>query len=154
MKRGDLIAFGGISPTRVALFEERIGCVLPSDYRQFLIDYNGGEPSGVFLGVVSIGSHVDREVDVNLFLGLDLPQRIHTLDFAIDCDQGRSGLEYSKYISIARGSAQIVYRLCLLPDRFGVIFYDDQNFEGEVYPMGESWSEFFDRLYLDESEGI
>jgi len=85
---------------------------------------------------------------------LDLPPRVNTLDFAIDCDQDRSGLHYSNYISIARGSAQIVYRLCLLPDRFGVIFYDDQNFEGEVYPMAASWSEFFDMLYLDASEGI
>jgi hypothetical protein len=32
-----------VSEMEVAAFEERCGCRLPSDYRQFLLDQNGGE---------------------------------------------------------------------------------------------------------------
>ena len=74
------------------------------------------------------------------------------LNSGLACDQGRKGINYSRHIIIGRGSAQIVYRLCLLPDHFGAIYSDDQNFEGEVFRMAESWSAFFDMLYLIEDD--
>ena len=89
--------------------------------------------------MVNVGSSNasnDTEVDVEFFLGLETQDRSCDLNDGLACDQGRMGIDYSKHIIIARGSSQTVYRLCLLPDQLGAIYFDDQEFEGESVPYG------------------
>lgn len=50
--------------------EQQIGCVLPDDYRSFLIQHNGGEPERQILYV----SGCNSDILIHYFLGIGRPR--------------------------------------------------------------------------------
>lgn len=54
--------FGSLSQNRLEEFEKRIQSTLPQDYRDFLLQYNGGKPDPSFFWIVpeKDGSEIER----------------------------------------------------------------------------------------------
>jgi hypothetical protein len=58
--------YGALSEKNLQNFETSLGCPLPSDYREFLLQYNGGKPAPGFFWIVK----GEDGSEVNQFYGL------------------------------------------------------------------------------------
>jgi len=146
MEYSDIAAFGQGSLDSIISFEEKIKIQLPRDYREFLLQCNGGEAVVDLNLEVVVNDGVIREVDVLGFYGLSVDPQFD-INRQMSLDEGKIGLDYPGYIPIARGSARIVYRMCLQEAFFGNIFYDEQNFEGEISFVAKSWLDYVKMIY-------
>ncbi len=75
--------YGILTEERLIDFEKRLGTSLPSDYRNFVLQYNGGvpEPAGFWVKENSFGD------EVYLFYGLHNGPMWFSIDFSIGDEQ-------------------------------------------------------------------
>lgn len=129
-------------------FERQVGVGLPLEYRRFLKEVNGGEPSENLLW------DADKERVVNYLFSLTAPE---SSNFSIKKNlivyEGRFPGEL---ICIGSAGGGDLILLSVRGRKIGAIYYWDHNLEAE-YEGGEYWdnieyisdslSEFFDMLH-------
>jgi hypothetical protein len=130
----------------VAAFEARIGCVLPSDYRAFLLVYNGGVPEHHIIRNPGIG-----DMGVQLFFGI---RKDENFDIIAE-NQTMRGRWPSRLLSIAIGDCGDRFCLSLGPRDAGRIYFwfheeeaeeDEEPTELNLYPLANSFAEFWERI--------
>ena len=133
-----------ISEADIDHFQRRIGRPLPSDYREFLLQYNGGCPEPC---TVDIPGHDEGCVDVRTLFGVLEKREVSGLSW--------NYAEYSKqfgpdFLPIARTDTNDIFFLNLGDDDPGIVqFWDsmEENSAMAMYRLGDSFSDFLGKIY-------
>jgi hypothetical protein len=138
-----------LAEAAIVELEAAVGARLPDDYRQFLLQMNGGRPRpNVDVDVPGLPG---TPTDIQVFLGLARPEESERIDMTMSWLSERviGGL-----MPIARDSGGSVFCLSLRShDRGAVLFCDlqevfaDFGVEPMVYLVAESFKEFLSRLH-------
>lgn len=111
----------GISEQELANFEREYGIKLPQQYRQFLLDYNGGRPEhcdfnfkgstngSQLLGFFGIGSRIDVRKELRTYNG-----RLPAAWFPVASDAGGN-----------------LICICLSGPNYGKVFFWDHEMESD-----------------------
>lgn len=131
------------SPEVIGSFEEHIGKELPSDYKEFIVKYNGGYPQ-------EPNSIIDNwNVSVRCFFGLDVNNNYnlgHVLNLYKDVIPLNS-------IPIAEDNSGNLIVLSLEKPSYGEIFFWDH--EGiKLKIIAQSFTDFIDSLVVLTDEDI
>jgi hypothetical protein len=126
-KKQMLAAAGATLPTEedVRKFEEKVGFTIPSDYRNFLLEKNGGIPNKTIISVPNIGEKV-----VQSFYALTNPVSTFTLSHLAKVYKNRlpSGM-----LPIADDPAGNIFITELIAGKdFGKIYFLDHEQEADV----------------------
>lgn len=136
------IPHGKLTEHDLLAFEKRIGFNLPEDYRQFLIENNGGVFSDEFVVDDKIG-----RVALNVLFGLGLRDEF-SLSFWYDEMEGEIP-DNSVLIGVDPGGAFLL--LSMEPELAGVYFYDHayrlptSSDEENTYYLGATFSDLMRR---------
>lgn len=133
MKINDSNQFGKIDLKDLQDFEESNQVSLPEDYKNFLIEHNGGVPE---YNVISFGTNAS---DVQILFGMHNGPYYASLFQAIDVFQNRIP---GWYIPIGRDSGGNLYIMSLWEGNKGVIAFWDHETEA---PEGEA-DQYYDNL--------
>ncbi|MGK3998678.1 SMI1/KNR4 family protein [Sorangium sp. So ce1024] len=108
-----------ISDNDIANFEERLGAVLPEDYRRFLLEFNGGSPTP---DTVNIEGLPGAYADVQTFFGIGRTIESSNLDWnlATLTERLEAGM-----LPIAVDSGGNVFCLAIQGHRRGSVLYCD-----------------------------
>jgi hypothetical protein len=143
-------SFGGGSAEKVAQFERAHGLNLPADYREFLVQHNGGAPALTRFRIPAVG----QDALVHCFFGLgtregyDLVQPLGTYRAEMP----------AQFLPIASdpGGAFILLG-CEGAEDQGVFFWDHTCFfrescdEENTYRIGESFRSFVSSLLPEQA---
>jgi SMI1-KNR4 cell-wall len=138
--------YGSLSQQQIQSLEEKIGFALPQDYKNFLIQTNGGrlEDSTFYVG------ELEQDILMNVFYGYEV-EKDKVLNIVFWLDKYNDEIpEQSLLIGNEPGGAFILY----IPygDDCGVYFYDDSyvfpqsSDEQNTYYIAETFQEFYEGL--------
>ncbi len=152
---------GDITSARLTTFEQSVGATLPTDYRQFMLDNNGGIPDHCKL---MMSFHPDSDGE-SYFTECECFFPIHDDEWK-DTYEGRLTQPLQRvfeilrddcpkstdYIPIGRDPGGNLICLAIKgPSHGAVFFYDHKNHE--LYPVADSFTAFLDHLkILDNDE--
>jgi len=128
-------------------FERYLGMSLPADYRRFLLEHNGGQPTPhSFLINDKQGSDI-----VDFFLGLKAEKLAFSLE---EYAKHRKDHLPSNLISIARDPFRNVICLSLAGTDVGKVYFSDADFGvvgapdySNLYLLADSFDEFMSKLH-------
>lgn len=111
--------FGALSQNRLEEFEKQIQSRLPQDYRDFLLQYNGGQPAPSFFWIVpeEDGSEVER------FYGIH-DQTWHSLETYVG--EQRYGIP-SSLLPIADDGTSNFVCIDISTDHYGEVYFIDHE---------------------------
>lgn len=141
-------SYGALDEQRLLTLEKKIGTSLPNDYREFLIQFNGGEPSPQGFWIIE---NYDGFC-VHEFFGLNDGPEWLSLD---RINNSELGLPES-LLPIADDGLGDYVCLKITGDDFGAIFFvdhdqhpyeDRESFDG-IIKLRESFSEFVSSLQV------
>jgi len=132
--------FGCASDTELAIFEAAFGVKLPADYREFLLQKNGGKAQETLHFVEELG----EVVAVDVFYGIAVHRSF---------DLVRINKEYQSdlpagYLLIGQDAGAAWFVLATGEGAGAVYFYDHQHYfpqssaERNAYKLADSFSEF------------
>lgn len=133
-----------IGPEHVAALEQRIGQGLPGDYRQFLLDVNGGEPEVNYYPPAE-----DLGVSVRDFFQLGSDDRYISLETHLDVYAGRVPPDF---LPVANDDGGDLICLSLRDHDYGRVYLWDHNWESNddepptdenLHPVAASFTEFY-----------
>jgi cell wall assembly regulator SMI1 len=125
----------------VTAFEERLGHSLPSDYKLFLLDHNGGRP---LPDVVDIAGWSGKSTDIQEFFGLGRAQETSNLDWNRQTLQDRIDEDL---LPIACDSGNNIYALSLrTTDRGHILFCHFVESAVSYHPVARSFRELLIKL--------
>lgn len=143
--------FGKIDLKIIEDFEKSRGIVLPDDYKNFLLEYNGGTPE-VKYSTFWVGE-LNENMILDTLYGLNIEKRGLNLEF-MNNEFGDEELSDVIIIGSDPGSGLIV--LVNYEGMKGVYYWDDQlNFEqstedDNMYKVADSFDEFITNLKVPE----
>ena len=134
---------GGTSESMVIEFEANLGVALPTDYRKFLLTYNGGSPIPYGFDVPGWGDSL-----VNELYGLGFADH-RSLDRAIE--RKVEVLSKTQTIPIGYDPGGNGIFMGVAPQNFGVVyFFDHEDEEVALIQLAPSFEAFIESLYEDE----
>lgn len=141
-----IIGFGMATEETVRNFEQHIGFSLPDDYKQFLIEYNGGTPQ-VRYSTFTVEA-LSEIIPLDVLYGLGIDSEMDLQDWN---DEYRSDL-LSNSIVIGRDPGTGMVVLINDAEIKGVfywdqsLFFNQSNEEENVYKICDSFKEFINQL--------
>ncbi|EMS70127.1 SMI1/KNR4 family protein [Ruminiclostridium cellobioparum] len=141
-----IIGFGMATEETVRNFEQHIGFSLPDDYKQFLIEYNGGTPQ-VRYSTFTVEA-LSEIIPLDVLYGLGIDSEMDLQDWN---DEYRSDL-LSNSIIIGRDPGTGMVVLINDAEIKGVfywdhsLFFNQSNEEENVYKICDSFQEFINQL--------
>lgn len=146
-----LSGFGGTSSSKVDTLSEKLKVDLPEDYRQFLVEHNGGKPTARYLTFSSSEILMDdSELVVGVLFGIDV-DKPDSLYFWHN-EHGDELPESS--IIIGREDNEGFLVLINTEDDNGIYFWDNthaldcSSHALNVYKISDSFTDFIDSLVL------
>ena len=144
----EIDGFGGVDLKVIEKFQKNRGILLPEDYKNFLLKYNGGTPK------IKYSTFRVKELSTNIILdclyGLNVEKRQLDLEYIND-EFGDEDLSEAIIIGDDPGSGFIV--LLNYEKLKGIIYYLDDEFnfeqsteENNMYKISDSIKEFIDSL--------
>ncbi|XXT19203.1 SMI1/KNR4 family protein [Sorangium sp. So ce429] len=136
-----------ISDADISKLEQRLGAVLPEQYRQFLLEFNGGSPTP---DTVDVEGLLGTSTDVQIFFGIGRSVESSDLDWNLTtlAERLEEGL-----LPIAADSGGNVFCLALRGRRRGNILYCDlQSVFGdleatpELFPVASNFDAFLTKI--------
>jgi hypothetical protein len=128
-------------------FERYLGMSLPEDYRRFLLEHNGGQPTPADF-LISAAKGWDT---VDYFLGLKAEEIILSLEEAA---KHRKDHLPSNMISIGYDPGHSIICLSIQGADVGNIYFWDADFEvvgapdySNLHQLADSFDEFLSKLY-------
>lgn len=144
MKFEKINPFGPVNSADIVEFEESNEVILPDDYKEFLLDQNGGLPISNTISSIN--------TDVNWLYGMVEEPAWASLFHALDIYEGRIP---AWYIPIGNDSGGNVYIMSLFDDNKGVVaiwWHEEEaeengsNFFENLTHVADSFQEFLDIL--------
>lgn len=131
------------SEEAVAALEKELGYPLPEDYRNFLLKYNGGSrPTPKTFDYKSPNGKASRS-SVEIFFGLDVEES-KNIKVQQDADQ-------PDYLFIIGGDLGGLLCIGINGDYQGKIYVWETTIGLDIILLANSFNEFLDKLYDDES---
>ncbi|MGK3970046.1 SMI1/KNR4 family protein [Sorangium sp. So ce118] len=136
-----------ISDADVSKLEQRLGAALPEQYRQFLLEFNGGSPTP---DTVDIEGLPGTSTDVQIFFGIGRSVESSDLDWNLTtlAERLEEGL-----LPIAADSGGNVFCLALRGRRRGNILYcdlqsvfSDLEATPELFPVASNFDAFLTKI--------
>ena len=130
--------------------ESMIGGVLPNQYKNFLLQFNGGRPESSVFKIEGLENNPVGKIQV--FLGIDREIESSNIDWNYDVFKGRVP---SDILPIARTGTGDLICIGIKENKFGKIYFWDMVNEtneydySNVYYLRNSFDEFIADLYLD-----
>ncbi|TQV80788.1 SMI1/KNR4 family protein [Denitrobaculum tricleocarpae] len=145
-----------LTKERLAEFETSNGIRLPSDYREFLLTYNGGRPVPDTFPLVG---HKESESGVSFLYGIDYPIESLELQWMFDLNDGYfSDPAFKNFFQIGNDGFNDKICLDLSDERFGAVIFIDMvpmwkdHTEKDIYVIAGSFTEFLEMLYEPEDD--
>ena len=143
----NFIGYGKNTIEMVDEFEQYIGFSLPKDYRQFLLQYNGGKTQERYYTFYIV--ELNENIPLNVLYGLNT--EIKQVNLKVWHDEYKEDLlENSIIIGSDPGAGMIVL---INDDEDGGIYYWDDSWhfeqsdeENNIYKIADSFQDFFDNL--------
>lgn len=147
---------GPLDETALSAIERRFEIRLPSDYRAFLVRYNGGEPETPFYPCEEDES---EGIFIEQFLSVsppsDLMDEIDDFESTLELLQGGFGLPES-LVPVARGESEDVICLAVSGEDCGTVYLwylvEGGFDESHLTPLATSFVEFVRRLEADPED--
>lgn len=136
-----------LSEEDIGSVERQLGLKLPTHYRDFLMQYNGGRPTPRAYPIEGLANNPFGVVQV--FFGFDLDEETSNLTWIYECFQGRIS---ANLLPIACDDGGNLICLSLWGDDAGaVVYWDHENESSEpsydnVCRIAGSFHEFLDGL--------
>ena len=144
--------FGGgprITENDIADFERRQNIVLPSSYRSFLLQSNGGRPERDLFLIPGFPEGPDGRI--HFFFDINGSMGCYNLDFNREWFSDRIP---DHLLPIATTEGADIICMSLAPDALGAVYYWDgvhiSPTYGMLYLVANSFEEFLEQLYRDE----
>lgn len=149
--------FPPVSEERLAEIEQKWGYTLPTDYRSFLLTYNGGEPEPMYFNLKG----KEHGSDIYALLGINGSEHCDTEDY-MQTYQGRLP---SRFHPIGFDSGGNVICISVAGDDRGMIYFWDHEEEADelqgmtpdttdnVALIAHTFSEFISGLFALELQG-
>ncbi|HWL10594.1 MAG TPA: SMI1/KNR4 family protein [Planctomicrobium sp.] len=129
--------------------EERLGCILPAHFREFVLQYNGGRFSDPYIDLPSIGSPM--EDGLNVIYGFNASHKSYELGNSVRVSIFNDG-DHVEVLPIGDtpvGNA-ILLDVDSRAETYGSIWFkatdDHRHYPGEWLIVGETMEEFFGLL--------
>ncbi len=142
----NITSWGTTNEEIVAAFEQKIGFLLPNDYRRFLLENNGAKANRQVFFVKELG----QDVMLDVFFGIAHQSRSLTLDHWLQ-EFGDEIDEQSLLIGSDPGGRFLLY--VTSGEDKGIYYWDDTHFfpqsseeEGDTYYVAGSFAEFCSSL--------
>ena len=142
----NIIGYGNISEEEVFKFEEKIGFSLPDDYKEFLLNCNGGVPE-IKYSTFELNDF-DESIGLQVLYGLNLAQNLDLREWNEEYEDDL----LDDCIIIGHG---IGFGLIVLVNsiEFSGVYFWDHSFELEssseeenVYKIADTFKQFIDNL--------
>ena len=135
--------YGKAADAEIEAFENQVKFTLPQDYKQFLMEYNGGSVLGIF--------HVNtlnEDISLHVLFGLGIDEELDLRSWFSEYKDDM--LPYTVIIGGDMGAGLIV--LLNSPKKQGVYYWDHSYYfkessdERNIYKIANSFQEFVDNL--------
>jgi cell wall assembly regulator SMI1 len=139
-----------VAEKRLSNFEREIGATLPIEYRQFLLNFNGGSPAP---DNVDIEGMPESPTDVQEFFGIGASDESSDLSWNKETFSDRIP---TQMLPIACDSGGNLFCLSLANEDSGKVIYVDLQFIGEqkqqvsFYEVAENFNAFLDKIREEE----
>lgn len=140
--------YGNVKEVEILKLEEEIGFTLPDDYKEFLINFNGGVPE-VMYSTFTL-NELEENIGLQVLYGLDLEKGLDLREWYEEYEDDL--LDDCLIIGHGIGFGFIV--LVNSPEVSGVYFWDnsfelDNSSEDEnVYKISDTFRQFIDELKI------
>lgn len=138
--------YGNVKEEEIFKFEDEIGFKLPSDYKEFLINFNGGVPEVKYSAFTL--NELQENIGLQVLYGLDLEENLDLREWYEEYEGDL--LDDCLIIGHGLGFGFIV--LVNSPEISGVYFWDN-TFELEnssedenIYKISNTFSEFIEEI--------
>lgn len=140
--------YGNVKEEEIFKLEDEIGFTLPNDYKEFLINFNGGVPE-VKYSTFTL-NELEENIGLQVLYGLDLEENLDLRDWHEEYEDDL--LDDCLIIGHGIGFGFIV--LVNSPEVSGVYFWDN-SFELEnssedenIYKISDTFRQFIDELKI------
>ena len=150
-KMGNITGYGKATQEAVNNFEQQVGFEIPADYKQFLLEFNGGTTT-VQNGKFYVEA-LDTLVSLDVLYGLDIDNE--QLDLQKLHEEHKEGL-HTNCIIIGNDTCAGKILLIDNDDEQGIYFWDqgwyaDPSSQDEnIYKVAESFQSFIEGLKIPE----
>lgn len=140
--------YGNVKEEKILKLEDEIGFTLPNDYKEFLINFNGGVPE-VKYSTFTL-NELEENIGLQVLYGLDLEENLDLREWYEEYEDDL--LDDCLIIGHGIGFGFIV--LVNSPEVSGVYFWDnsfelDNSSEDEnIYKISDTFREFIDELKI------
>ena len=141
--------YGNVEEEEIFKLEEEIGFILPNDYKEFLINFNGGVPE-VKYSTFKL-NELEENIGLQVLYGLNLEENLDLREWYEEYEEDL--LDDCLIIGHGIGFGFIV--LVNSPEVSGVYFWDN-SFELEnssedenIYKISDTFREFIEELKID-----
>lgn len=130
----------------IHLFEEKIGCKFPDDYKNFLLENNGGRPKP---DGVPVSKHLEKVLPIMVFHGIEVNIESDCIEWDMDAMKDRIP---DKLLPIAHSDNNDIYCLDLSDKNYGKIYFWDLRGEcgkacwDNIYFVANSFTELLQIL--------
>lgn len=138
--------YGNVNEEKVLQLEEKIGFILPSDYKEFLIKYNGGVPEIKYSTFTLSSLQID--IGLQVLYGLDIEE---DLDLRTWYEEYKEDL-LDDCLIIGHGLGLGFIVLVNSPEVTGVYFWDNtfeletSSEEENIYKISDTFTEFIHNI--------
>lgn len=140
--------YGNVKEEEILKLEDEIGFTLPNDYKEFLINFNGGVPE-VKYSTFTL-NELEENIGLQVLYGLDLEENLDLREWYEEYEDDL--LDDCLIIGHGIGFGFIV--LVSSPEVSGVYFWDnsfelDNSSEDEnIYKISDTFRQFIDELKI------
>ncbi|BBK76110.1 MULTISPECIES: SMI1/KNR4 family protein [Clostridium] len=140
--------YGNVKEEEILKLEDEIGFTLPNDYKEFLINFNGGVPE-VKYSTFTL-NELEENIGLQVLYGLDLEENLDLREWYEEYEDDL--LDDCLIIGHGIGFGFIV--LVNSPEVSGVYFWDnsfelDNSSEDEnIYKISDTFRQFIDELKI------
>jgi hypothetical protein len=144
--------FGRLEIDELEAFQRRLGVSLPTDYRTFLLDYNGGQPWPERIVTLKHGS-----TDVQYLYGIHAGPSWANLQCCLEDTKGRIVKEG---LPVGNDSMGNLFVLILHGKKTGLVYFWNHELESakpsyrNMEKVSDSFAQFIGSLRIPDSSGL
>lgn len=125
--------------TEIDVFTDSLGCDLPSAYKGFLLENNGGVPEPNIIDIINFDQ---SPTDIQVFFGINREIEVSNISWNIDTFEFLSG----KFIPIGCDSGGNLFCINVFDAAGAVVYFDLQSEDPVAYEVARDFEAFFEKI--------